>query len=74
MARKLRRVRKTRKITKRTKRRTTVSKKGAFGGYKICFKGRHDTLERVFGNRPLAPSAMTKKLWTYVKARKLYNY
>lgn len=68
-----RRVRKVRRTTRRPKRRT-ISKKGAFGGYKICFRGRHETLERVFGNRPLAPSAMTKKLWSYVKSRKLYNY
>jgi len=58
------------KTTKRSTKKTT-SKKGAFGGYKVNFNGRHDTLEYVFGTRPLAPSDMTKKLWNYVKTKKL---
>jgi len=45
--------------------------KKAFGGYCISFKGRKETLEQVFGKAPLAPSAMTKKLWKFVKAKKL---
>lgn len=43
----------------------------AFGGYSICFKGCTDTVEKVFGDKPLAPSEMTKKLWVYVKGKKL---
>jgi len=64
------RKRTTRRKVKRTARRRT-SKKAAFGGYKINFCGRHDTLEKIFGSRPIAPSQMTKKLWNYVKAKKL---
>lgn len=45
--------------------------KKAFGGYSICFKGRKDTVEDVFGTGHLAPSEMTKKLWVYVKKHKL---
>lgn len=45
--------------------------KKAFGGYFICFKGCKDTMESVFGSGHLAPSEMTKKLWVYVKKKKL---
>ncbi len=47
--------------------------KPAFGGYKISFKGCEDSLEKVFGSSPIAPSEMTKKIWTYVKGHKLSN-
>jgi len=45
--------------------------KKAFGGYSISFKGAKDTLESVFGSTPIGPSDMTKKLWAYVKRKKL---
>lgn len=45
--------------------------KPAFGGYSICFKGCDDSMEKVFGTGKIAPSEMTKKLWVYVKAKKL---
>ncbi len=45
--------------------------KKAFGGYTISFKGRKETLEDVFGSSKLAPSEMTKKIWAFVKSRKL---
>ena len=45
--------------------------KKAFGGYQISFKGRKETMEDVFGSHPIAPSEMTKKIWTFVKAKKL---
>lgn len=48
-----------------------MAAKKAFGGYSISFKGRKETVEDVFGSKPLAPSEMTKKLWAYVKAKKL---
>jgi len=48
-----------------------MAKKKAFGGYCISFKGRKETVEQVFGKAPLAPSAMTKKLWAFVKKKKL---
>jgi hypothetical protein len=45
--------------------------KKAFGGYSISFKGCKDTLESLFGSNPIGPSDMTKKLWAYVKRKKL---
>ncbi len=48
-----------------------AAKKPAFGGYTISFKGRKETVEQVFGKAPLPPSQMTKKLWVYVKSKKL---
>jgi hypothetical protein len=45
--------------------------KKAFGGYSISFKGAKDSLESVFGSAPIGPSDMTKKLWAYVKRKKL---
>jgi len=47
-----------------------VAKK-KFGGYSISFKGRKETMESVFGSGSIAPSEMTKKIWTYVKKHKL---
>jgi hypothetical protein len=45
--------------------------KKAFGGYAISFKGCKDSLESVFGSAPIGPSVMTKKLWAYVKRKRL---
>jgi hypothetical protein len=42
-----------------------------FGGFSITFKGASDSLESVFGSAPIGPAEMTKKLWAYVKRRKL---
>ena len=50
-----------------------AGKKPAFGGYSISFKGRTETVEDVFGSKPIAPSEMTKKLWAFVKGKKLSN-
>jgi hypothetical protein len=50
-----------------------AAKKAAFGGYAINFKGRTETVEDVFGKTPIAPSEMTKKLWAFVKSKKLSN-
>jgi hypothetical protein len=47
------------------------SKGKAFGGFSISFKGASDSLETVFGSAPIGPAEMTKKLWAYVKRRKL---
>lgn len=71
-----------RKTTKRkatTKRKTTKkktkskTKKLPFGGYAINFAGRKETVEQVFGNKPIAPSEMTKKIWVFVKSKHLSN-
>ena len=49
------------------------TKKPAFGGYAINFAGRQETVEKVFGKKPIAPSEMTKKIWAFVKANSLSN-
>ena len=49
------------------------AKKKAFGGYAISFAGRTETAEQIFGNKPIAPSEMTKKIWAFVKSKKLSN-
>ena len=69
-------IKKKRKIVKRkTVKRRTVSKKSKtkkpFGGYTINFKNRKETLEQVFGKASTPPSQMTKKLWKFVKAKRL---
>ncbi len=46
-------------------------KKKPFGGYSISFKGRDETLEQVFGRGDVAPSQMTKKLWNFIKSKRL---
>jgi len=45
--------------------------KKRFGGYAISFKGRKETLEQVFGSGKLGPAEMTKKLWKFIKAKRL---
>jgi hypothetical protein len=50
---------------------TMAKAKKAFGGYSINFKGCKDTMESVFGGSPIGPSDMTKKIWAYVKRKKL---
>jgi hypothetical protein len=48
-----------------------MAAKKAFGGYTICFAGRKETLEDVFGKGKITPSEMTKKLWVVVKSKRL---
>jgi len=60
----------------KAKRKTTTkrkTKKKAFGGYSISFKNRDETLEQVFGKGNVAPSEMTKKLWKFIKSKRLAN-
>ena len=63
--------------TKKTKRKTTKvkrkTKKKAIGGYSISFINRDESLEQVFGKGNLAPSEMTKKLWKFIKSKRLAN-
>ena len=61
---------KTKRKATKTKRKT---KKKAFGGYSISFKNRDETLEQVFGKGNVAPSEMTKKLWKFIKSKRLAN-
>ena len=56
-----------------TKKAAPKSKKPAFGGYAINFVGRTETVEQVFGKKPIAPSEMTKKIWAFVKSQSLAN-
>ena len=49
------------------------TKKPAFGGYAINFAGRQETVEQVFGKKPIAPSEMTKKIWVFIKSNSLSN-
>ena len=60
---------------KTTKKKVTKSKtkKLPFGGYAIDFAGRKETVEQVFGNKPIAPSEMTKRIWKFVKSNSLSN-
>jgi len=62
----------TKSSSKKTKS-STKSKKPAFGGYAINFAGREETVAQVFGNKPIAPSEMTKKIWVFIKANHLSN-
>jgi hypothetical protein len=48
-----------------------MAAKKPFGGYTVNFKDCEDSMEKVFGNKPITPSEMTKKLWAYVKGHKL---
>ena len=48
-----------------------AKKKVAFGGYAINFKGCSDSLEDIMGSKPIGPSEMTKRIWAYVKKKKL---
>ena len=45
--------------------------KKPFGGITVDFKGRSETLEQVFGSKPIPPSQMTKLIWAFVKGKKL---
>ena len=67
---------KKRKTVKRkTVKRKTISKKSKtkkpFGGYTISFKNRDESLELVFGKGNIAPSEMTKRLWKFIKRKRL---
>ena len=63
----------TKKKAAPKKKTTTKTKKPAFGGYAISFSGRKETVEQVFGTKPIAPSEMTKKIWAFVKENDLSN-
>ena len=65
--------RKTTKAKRKTTKAKRKTKKKAFGGYSISFKNRDESLEQVFGKGNLAPSEMTKKLWKFIKSKRLAN-
>ena len=69
-----RKVTKTKRKATKTKRKATKTKrktKKAFGGYSISFKNRDESLEQVFGKTGITPSEMTKKLWKFIKNKRL---
>lgn len=49
------------------------SKRKPFGGYAINFAGRTETVEQIFGTKPVTPSEMTKKIWIFIKSKRLAN-
>ncbi len=57
--------------TKSRKRTKSKSKREPVGGYAIKFSGREETLEQVFGKKPVTPSEMTKKIWVFIKSHHL---
>ncbi len=61
------------KVAPKRKATKSKTKKPAFGGYAISFAGRQETVEQVFGKKPIAPSEMTKKIWAFVKSKSLSN-
>ena len=61
------------KKAKRKATKTKAKKKGskkAFGGYMIK---PDKNLAMVIGSAPVSPSQMTKKIWAYIKKKKLAN-
>ncbi|MBA4719196.1 MAG: hypothetical protein HRO68_08930 [Nitrosopumilus sp.] len=69
-------VKKKATIKRKTSKKKTAkskTKKLPFGGYAINFAGRKETVEQVFGNKSIAPSEMTKKIWKFVKSKSLSN-
>jgi len=62
----------SRKVKSKTKSKSK-GKKQPFGGYAISFSGRTETVEDVFGKGNITPSEMTKRIWKFVKAKRLSN-
>jgi chromatin remodeling complex protein RSC6 len=46
----------------------TAKKKPAFGGYRIT---PDSDFAKIVGKAPVTPAEMTKKVWVYIKAKKL---
>ena len=59
--------------SRKSKSRKSKGKKKPFGGYALSFSGRTETVEQIFGGGDVTPSEMTKKLWKFIKAKKLAN-
>jgi len=67
---------KKRTTKRKSTRKSTSTKRKAkkpFGGYAISFKDRDESLEQVFGKAEITPSEMTKKIWKFIKSKKLSN-
>ena len=57
-----------RKTKKKPKKRKTKKKGKAFGGYMIKPDAN---MAKIIGNKPVSPSQMTKKIWAYIKKKRL---
>jgi chromatin remodeling complex protein RSC6 len=68
-----RRATKSRSKAKKKSKSKSKGNKKPFGGYAISFSGRSETVEDVFGKGAITPSEMTKRIWKFVKAKKLSN-
>jgi chromatin remodeling complex protein RSC6 len=68
-----RRATKSRSKSKKKSKSKSKGKKKPFGGYAISFSGRSETVEDVFGKGEITPSEMTKRIWKFIKAKKLSN-
>lgn len=44
-----------------------AKKRKPFGGYNLVFIDCTETMEEVFGKKPITPAEMTKILWRYIK-------
>jgi chromatin remodeling complex protein RSC6 len=53
---------------RKTKRKSSRRKKPAFGGYKIKPDAN---FAKIVGKKAVSPSEMTKKVWSYIKRKKL---
>jgi chromatin remodeling complex protein RSC6 len=56
---------------RRSARKSKSKKKAPFGGYGIDFTNCQETLEDVFGNKPVSPPQMTKLIWQYIKRKRI---
>ncbi len=65
--------RSTKPKSRSKKKSKSKGKKKPFGGYAISFSGRTETVEEVFGKGAVTPSEMTKKIWKFIKAKRLSN-
>jgi len=65
--------RSTKPKSRSKKKSKSKGKKKPFGGYAISFSGRTETVEQVFGKGAVTPSEMTKKIWQFIKAKRLSN-
>jgi hypothetical protein len=68
-----RRSTKSKSRPKKKSKAKSKGKKKPFGGYAISFSGRTETVEDVFGKGAITPSEMTKRIWKFVKAKRLSN-
>ncbi len=68
-----RRSTKSKSRSKKKSKSKSKGKKKPFGGYAISFSGRTETVEQVFGEAEITPSEMTKRIWKFIKAKRLSN-